>query len=318
MLFDKICKIAEREFPELEKELRQTRLFHFPGNPHQFLPTEIDEEIVKFLKEQFMLPFPSVVIEDNAGMVLIKDVKKNIKGIDQPRQFIDVVRMATPPEAFRDQENESIKSKVAELQQDRIIDYDPVVITSGMIDAVHWVSGKEFFAECTLSGVMTAFINLRGKKKHIQSIHSGLTLKTDLHPDKLDLCLKSAAMNAMTALQEILYANAPSKFILEISPIKKSKGKKSKKSDKIPRSDNRQKYILLKPREIRKLMKENLPRKGDKRKSPIVHERRAHPRTFHSDIFKKMKGKTIMIPAKWIGVSNKVIGNKRYKVMLDM
>ena len=65
-------------------------------------------------------------------------------------------------------------------------------------------------------------------------------------------------------------------------------------------------------------MKENLPKKDGERKSPIVHERRAHPRTFRSDRFKQMKGKTIMIPAKWIGTSEKIVGNKQYKVMLDM
>lgn len=318
MLFDKICKIAEREFPKLENELRKTRLFHFPGNPHQFLPTEVDNEIVKFLKEQFMLPFSSVAIEDNAGLVLIKDIYKNVKGIDNPREFIDIIRMSAPQEAFRESEEELISRRKLDLETKGFIDYDPVTITSGRIDAVHWVSGKEFFAECTLHGIMIAFINPRDKKKHIQSIYSGTKLKTHLTSEQLDTYLKSSAMNAMTALQEILYANTPSKFILEISPIKKIKEKKSKNPDKIPRSDYRQKYILLKPKEIRKLIKEDSPKQDRERKSPIVHERRSHPRTFHSDRFTNMKGKTIMIPAIWIGISEKIVGNKRYKIMLDM
>ena len=54
------------------------------------------------------------------------------------------------------------------------------------------------------------------------------------------------------------------------------------------------------------------------RKSPKGHDRRAHPRTFHSPKFINMQGETIMIPAKWIGPSESTVKNKRYRIMLDM
>lgn len=314
MLFDKLCKVAEREIPQIEKKLRSIKLFHFPGKPHEFLPKEIDEEIVTFLREQFMLPFQSVAIEDDAGLVILEDIERNAKGINCERSFIDVTRLNAPDEAFRDEFRSKEKSMKRLIDEMGMLHYDPIIIGFGAIEAVNWINKSNFLAQGRLDRVITAFIKPY-KKKHIYSDYDKYGMR-EVSKEIIDLHLKSATTNAMTALQEVLYANTPSRFILEIAPSKTDK--KAKKNNKISRSHNRPKYILLTPKEIRTIIKEDTLNIQTGRKSPIVHERRAHPRTFHSPKFTKMQGKTIMIPAKWIGVSEKTIGNKHYKVMLDM
>jgi hypothetical protein len=314
MLFDKLCKIAEREIPEVEKKLRTIKIFHFPGNPHEFLPKQIDDEIVKFLKEEFMLPFQSVAIEDDAGLVILEDLKRNIKGINRERKFIDIVSLAAPDSAFREDDASRTSRNKQLLEAAGMMDYKPITITYGAIEDVRWVSGKNFMSYGRLDRITTAFLRPY-KKKHIYSDYYGPTLNF-AEKEVIQAHLKSAMMNAMTALQEVLYTNTPNRFIVQISPAKEKS--KKKKFNKIARSDQRSKYILLKPKQIRELIKEEIPKSPSGRSSPIVHERRAHPRTFHSDRFKKMQGKTIMIPAVWIGISEKTIGNKHYKVMLDM
>lgn len=310
MLFDKLCKVAEREIPELIPILRKSKLFHFPGAPHKFLPKEVDDEIIKFLNSQFMLPFKNVAVEDDGGLVIFEDYIENIRGIDLERRFIDITRMQTDDSAYGGiigKEENTLKKIVDDAG---LMIHDPLIISIGAIERVDWMSSDNFLALGRLERVITAFVKPH-KGKHIYSDNNIGKLKY-MSPDLAYKHTKSAIQNAMTALQEILYTNSPNKFIVQISPTKK---KFRKKGPKIDRSDYRNKYILLTPKEIRSVIGGTESGTNTKKSA---HERRAHPRTFHSDRFIHMKGKTIMIPAVWIGESEKIIGNKRYKIMLEM
>lgn len=314
MIFDKLCKIAEKEIPRLAELLRTIKLFHFPGKPHEFLPKELDGEIVTFLQEQFMLPFSTVAIEDDAGLVILSDIKKDNRGINHERRFIDIVRLNSPDDVFREDTEKNEHAMLQIIKHHNLIHNDPLVIGIGAIEQVNWLTKNNFLTYGRMDRIITAFVK-RHNKKHIYSDYNKYTFD-QISKELIDRQLKSSMMNAMTAIQEVLYTNTPNRFVVQISPTNKKKHKKNQ--EKIPRSHQRQKYILLKPKEIRKLIQEELPKTQTGRISPRVHERRAHPRTFHSDKFVHMQGKTIMIPAKWIGVSEKTIGNKHYKVMLDM
>lgn len=315
MLFDKLCRIAERELPELEKKLRSIKLFHFPGIPHEFLPKEIDGDILTFLQEQFMLPFQSIAIEDKAGLVILEDIEKNARGINQERNFIDIVRLNSPIDVFREEEDDYNTRQKKLAEESGMLEYDPLCLAFGTVSAVEYVNLQNFYSQIVIHRVIVANVKPY-QKKHVFLDYGREELNRI--PDLSQEHTKAAGINAMTALQEILYANTPDKFILEISPSSPKMKKKNKRSGKIDRSDDRKKYILLKPKEIRKIIKEDHKSRGGKRISPKIHERRAHPRTFRSEKFVNMRGKTIMIPARWIGVSEKTVGNKKYKVMLDM
>jgi len=71
MIFDKLCGLVERQLPEFRKYVEGARLFHFAGNPHEFLPNRFEE--IEFLRENFYLPFRTVALEDNASVILIQD-----------------------------------------------------------------------------------------------------------------------------------------------------------------------------------------------------------------------------------------------------
>ena len=99
------------------------------------------------------------------------------------------------------------------------------------------------------------------------------------------------------------------RFILESSSTKK----RNNKSNKIARSHDRPKYTILKPKEIRTKTGMSSGITGNKR-SP--HERRAHCRVLRHKRYGENIGKTIKIKSTWIGESEKVVGNKKYKVIL--
>lgn len=51
------------------------------------------------------------------------------------------------------------------------------------------------------------------------------------------------------------------------------------------------------------------------RKSPIPHERRRHPRRLSAEGGHFKETRIAIIPAVWIGESEKVVGNKRFDIL---
>jgi hypothetical protein len=117
-------------------------------------------------------------------------------------------------------------------------------------------------------------------------------------------------------MEMIMRFNQPDRFVLEITPLKRNP---QKPGGKIARSNERPIHTLLTPTEIRVKMGLPKPSGGTGTGAPKApHERRRHFRTFRSDHFREAKGKTIIIPATWVGPHEVVRGNKRYKVLLDI
>ena len=112
------------------------------------------------------------------------------------------------------------------------------------------------------------------------------------------------------AIQELFYINTPSRFVMETSPTRQ----RVEKPGHILRSPDRPIYTVLAPTEIRKRMALPVPPQGGTKRP---HERRSHYRTLASNHFKNKQGQVILIPACWIGPSENVVGNKRYRVILD-
>jgi hypothetical protein len=129
----------------------------------------------------------------------------------------------------------------------------------------------------------------------------------------------AALKNAAAALQEVMLLNDPETFILESTPLSAINPKpvrlKPGQIRRIPRTHERPTYTILKPHEIRERMK--LPTPVGKR-AVAPHERRSHLRTLRSEFFRPAnRGKQILIPASWIGPSESLVGNRRYRVILD-
>ena len=102
----------------------------------------------------------------------------------------------------------------------------------------------------------------------------------------------------------------PSNFIIETKPIGIRPHPK-----KLARTHQRPTYTYLKLNEIKK--RYNLTGGHG---TPLVtgHPRRRHKRTYRNDRYIHMKGKTIEIPAMWIGPKQVQIKNKIYRVCVDI
>ena len=105
--------------------------------------------------------------------------------------------------------------------------------------------------------------------------------------------------------------NDPQRFVLEQSPVRERHWDKHR----ILRSHDRPQYTILKPQEIRQRL--GLPPPEEPGTSKCPHERRGHFRTFHSERFVYVKGQRKWIDAMWIGPSESIVRNTRYRVVLD-
>lgn len=262
----------------------KARLFCFPVNAHEALPKRHPPEELEEIRDMFVLPFDVVAVEDNATCVLIQDLRNNEPGISHPRIFIECIPGGARMEAFRDGLNFTPPPGGNKLS----------VVSMGVLKTV-LVGETRLEMDCS---AITVFVYDGNKPIDASVLPSS------------DPLAATFARNWATALEELMLLNTKDKFILEKAPAKTRKNPR-----KIPRSHERPIYTVLHPRQIREVMGLGHPEASGRHVSP--HERRAHPRRFRSERFTKMKGKTIIIPATWIGPSEKRKGKHIYRVLLD-
>jgi len=121
------------------------------------------------------------------------------------------------------------------------------------------------------------------------------------------------ARHVISAIEQLVFANQPHNFILEVSPLKTREPKKGHFS----RTHERPHYTLIHPQQARKVMRLPEPLVTETHKSPIPHERRKHERILRSDKFTFKKGMKIKVRATWVGPYENVVGNRKYKILLD-
>lgn len=318
MLFDTLLKVTSKNLPALNPILDKAALFHFPYVPHEKLPKSFDGDI-DLIKELFHLPFPITAVEDPAGIVILIDNQPNQLGLSTERLFVEIVPLLFEGRNYREAfASESQLTNEQQAKQSIINRYGKeakniVHITFGGIDQIdfhddrHTLDCHGFISETALVG-----------KNKVYFKHNQTELINHFGEEISKTICHSALKNTITAVQELLYFDSPNNFILEESPIEVKPLKDNQKVNKKLRfqcTDNRIKYTILSPNEIR--TKLGLIKPEGQRNSPVPHERRSHYRTLNSDFFSKKKGQTIVVKATWIGESEKVVGNKRYRVLLD-
>jgi len=296
MLFDKLCGICEKSLPFLKPILDNTKIFYWPYDPKEDLPK--DKRSCMDI-DHFFLPYKVVAIQD-ATIVLnvLYDLYDDQIGINQPRGFIDF-------QAGIDSKNDSEN-------------------LSSICMGTFTIKEKEDKNGCSINGSIIAFYYVF-RNKIIQIVQKDVPddfkdfLKTQnifvkvIPSSQFEVFAHEALKNTMCAVEEMMYFNKPNNFILEERNIKledKIKGK----NKKIVRSGYRPIYTIMKVEEIRKKLDLSVIDEADKRNSPIPHERRGHWRVIHRSTENE---RSIKIRACWVGQSEKVIGNKIYKVVLD-
>lgn len=314
--FDRLCWFAER-FPEvlgpsLPAVLRTAHLFSFPHVSHDVLPKSFNDEELVFYRDHFVLPFNVVAVEDRTSVVLLWDEKRDQVGLCQPRFFMELAPMsaqhadtwkdaaeakehfaAMPPEV-RAQMERSYTFSFGQLKVDEILQEERPE------------GGKR--SRYQIGGTLMAYLILDDQGPTADGM--GILAQ---HPDE---CAGMAIRNGMIAIEELMAFNRPDRFIVrETPPRLRDPG-----GPKIPRAHERHNYTLLHPTEIRQKLNLPAPQAGTGKGGRFVGERRRHVRRYPDDPARwpKAHGKTIVVPATWVGPSEAKVGRRQFQIMLDL
>ncbi len=308
MLFDKLCGLAERHLPTMLYVLDQAALFHFPGRPHEFLTQQRDRIDYDQANELFHLPFPIVALEDDASVCILMDTEKDQFGLGGRRYFIDMISASNDPENYsRSTLDNIMPPEEVGLARQYFVDRfnDPYFVNCGYLEQMHY---EPKTGHMTSHGKVTSSYMLNKKSliaeygyEELQKLPEGMIYD----------CMR----NPVTAYEELIMLSNPKYFILEEGPAREPK--KKNKAGKIPRSQQRPLFTYLKPADIRHKLGLEDPGPDRTRNSPVPHERRKHLRRLRKESGYK-EDKVVPVRACWIGTSEKVISNRKYKVRLDI
>jgi len=320
--FDRLCSAVERHWKSavLRDHVKRAKLFDFPGRVHEVV-SMLDKSGkrlsdysavggVDFVMENFFLPFPVVAVEDTASCIVIVDREEDQRGLNATRMFIECYAANTSTEEFG-YDGHTLGTKYvgdrAQLPKDASI-----VIVSKLTGARKVeVGGRAPIEYVGELGLMLIVSKRQGLLIHPQEFMVSAKVNGTWE------CLTESAMrNAITALEEVMYFNTPDRFVVRQHPKRVSK-KGAKRATEFLRSDEREHYILLRPEEIRERF--GIPDEPvQDRKAPRPHSRRRHYRTLRSERYKEARGKTVVVPATWVGPESGEYKGRRYEVCLDL
>ena len=304
MLFDRLARIAERSAPRILNLVRQARLFILEQKAQEILPEEMSLEEQGFLYDNFFLPFEVIAVEDPVSCIILANAEKDQIGMERERMFIELL------------DNDSIKSYQASVEYtdhspeerirlEQLVASTPVGLTMN-IGTVRLLPVTNSKAIAIAGNLFHSYIFNRdgGLVRDVSAVARATPQLSD-----------SAMRNACICLQEVMYINSPGRFILERKPLHLQAAKRQKNQSRIPRSPDRPVYTILEPGKIRERMKLPTPSQGG---SVEPHQRRRHFRKLNSDKFVHRKGQTVVVKACWVGPTEAVVGNHRYKVLVDL
>jgi hypothetical protein len=297
MIFDLLAKFIESNEPDSVDDISRLHLFEFPYRSHDVLHTGMfaQEDL-----DAFTLPFSSIAIEDETSCVVLEDTEDRQVGCDMPRRFIDVVPI---------KHDEVRDERVPESEVREMIELGMHQIAFGTIGHVS-SQGRDKDSEFLISSHINALV-FCDKKGNIITALSQEELESSPHFQE---ARSGIIGNVSTAIEELLLVQQDTTlFVLEKSPLKPRRIGKSR----IARSQDRNRYILLRPDAIRKQMQVKHPT-AETGTTKRPHERRRHWRTLKSERFKNKRGQKILIDAVWVGPKESVVGKTRYRVRLDV
>lgn len=312
-MFDNMCRMIEKYYPEFSGMLRHARLFSF-DMPR---PEESELTVPPEAFNGFYLPFKTTAINFKDSCYIFEDESESQTGIQGSRKIIGILDMGLN---FASSE-EGKESK----------DYfDSIGVKPFTVIIANYIGKSDGFDVKLLD-------HFSGDKKILfYSRNPDLVpVWKKFHEKETYLSMTDALMkNSLKMMGFIIqHITAPETFILETKTIQ---GPVSKLK-KIPRAHQRPLYTILHPHKIREQMRLPHPGPTGTGKSKAPHERRRHERFLSDSKYKydlsgrvidpqeipygPRKGqpyfKKIDVPATWIGPTQSQVGNKIYRVILD-
>lgn len=312
--FDRLCWFAER-FPELLGQpllhmLRSAHLFSFPHVSHDVLPKSFSDEELRFQRDYFVLPFRVVAVEDQTSVVLLWDANPDQVGLCHDRFFVELASLSSAhAKTWRDSDREEkARAELSPEQRsafERSFNFSFGVLKVADIEQ-HPNQDGTTRSRYTMHGQLMSFHILDENGPRQEGLQSLAQF-----PDET---ASMSVRNGMVAIEELMTFNRPDRFIVRETPAKV----RGPSGPKIPRSHERPVYTLLHAHEARSKL--GLPLSGESRGTKFVGERRRHVRRYPDDPdrWPKAHGKTVVIPATWVGPHEAKIGRKQYTIMLDL
>lgn len=297
MIFDQFARMIERHHPARIGMIEKARLFDLPYVSHEILSraTPSPQALA-----DFVLPFPEVAVEDRTSCTFLFDTAIDQVGFGTKRLFIDVQRTSTAADAYAGGD------PTFDLLRAQASVEELFIANFGTIDRIVTEQGRY-----AVLGVCELQVTFSRERLVDVTTREELSRLGDETIQRFDTVLR----NAVTALEELLLVAGPDHeaFVLESAPLKP----RAVKPGRITRSHDRPLYTLLRPEQIRAKLGLKAPDGqggGDRR----PHERRRHWRHLRSDYYTRKRGEKILVPACWVGPSESVVGQRRYRVRLDI
>ena len=306
MHFNSVVKIIEslpQEYDWLRDRFWSVPVFVFDRPPHEWLPKQLSPEDRESLADHFFLPFPKVVLDDPASLIYLFDLQDQQRGIQSRRGFVEFLPLS-------DVDNSRYRAPVDEFEQglmrysaaNQMLPDNTFAVSVGQIEVGNWTeTGWELSGSVEYTGAAAPGQAIAPLTK--PEMKFGELEARKIH--------ESCLSNAMTSLEEVMNLNSRSRFVVEVTPKKQKSNPK-----KIPRTHQRKLYTFLTIGEIQKRTGLAKPKGTGSSKSP--HYRRRHTRVLRSDRFTKSQGKEVTVEAAWVGSTEAQVGNKFYKVRLDI
>jgi hypothetical protein len=294
MLFDVLAGIVERNLPELKKLLNECTIFDFTGHEFSFIAPDL--ETMYELCERFILPFNTVAFDTNKSCCIISTSDSKAVGIKQKIDFLVFIKAI-----FQRMGNIEVWTLCKGSIKDVAI--RPYLGPEGEEYGFETEDKSRYEYIYTID--VGNIYGLNEKERKIVPLN---------FVEKVESYHENIAMHVIMTLEQFLKFNTPNRFVVEVTPTKRREWK----SKRITRTPDRQTYTLLTISEIQKRYGLGREDKAGTGKSPAPHPRRRHYRTLKDERFTYKKGQTILIPATWVGRSEATIGNKIYRVRVDV
>lgn len=311
--------VAPQEIHDFAGKVRVAQVFKIPAIVQDLDLPELDEENIRYLREDFFLPFPIVAVEDPIGCVGLYETVKNQRGMDNFWGYFWVSEHDFGPFTnctFAYRGNIRLIADATQPGEESYL-VEGTSLTIVLDEHMHTLyvaqNGKDMFATPRVAQALPVMNRMIREAKLSHGDYTPTTVAEAMHRDSVSA--------AQAALDEMMWLNTAKRFVVEMQPHPKelALGDKMKSKGKTPRGNHRSVYILLKPEEVRvRFGLSAHPQLDELRPGQRCEYRRAHLRTLRSEFYTHKQGQRVPVRACWVGPTEGVHQGRKYIVKLDL
>lgn len=282
--WDSLCRMVERFMPEYVETLEKAKLFVFPVRGHGILADSSALEDFVYVNERFRFPFPVIAIEDTASVVVFITIPGAV-GMGQKILFFEAQRLGS-------------RTRVSEFKFT-----GPIARSCDGIEVLNFGELEDLYLTGEGREIAGNFKLIRHlvveNKKTVIADH-GRSLEAEFQ--------RSIALNALTALAELIYFHTPEHVCIGITGTSKRQGKRVK--GRMTRFQDRTVHTLVAYEDAKKVMgvKEPCRQQPSKSENGKRHISR-HRRSYKHERFVNKRGQT-----DWVGPKEVQVGKRTFKV----